>query len=336
MFSIILISYNQEDYILRTLESVRYQIEKYGNGRAYQLILADDCSKDRTRELIDFWLSKYGHLLTDVVKSYQNPNVGTCKNLSDAIRLIKGDFFYVIGGDDVFADVDAYTEIESQKDFDVLASLRLVAIDDKLSKKRSLYKDVIAQVLYTSKYISWSVGLGCPGQVGMTWNKRFNTERLLNWMERYRLMEDRARYYEIWHFEGPIEYKLLRKPIIIYCRNAKSVSSLVGHHVDRLRDDLEKFYRDVYDNSDSFTYRIAVWFQIQSAKLRGKGLLSGLRYLTPYYFVEQGKRLIHSVKMRDAYTKLMDEFFDNNSAFLERMNLQAKELLDEIKEIKSK
>ncbi len=326
MYSIILITYNEEKYIFRALESIRYQIESFGAQRDFQLIIADDCSKDETTERIEFWLERYGYLFKKVDRLYQRVNVGTCHNISGAIRLVEGNHMFVIGGDDLFSNVDVFGEITSQGDYDVLASIRLVAYNDQITKEKRFYNDALAQAFYTPRYFAWATGLGCPGQVGMTWSTKLNTEKMLAWMERYRLMDDRARYYSICRVEHPIRYKFIKKPLIIYYKNQNSVSNLASTHVNSIRNDLINFYQDVYDNSASVLYKVAVWFQKQSVRLRGQGALAVFRYFTPYYLIEQTKRIVHYRTMKSIYNDLMKEYFNSNKEYFLRMNSLAESM----------
>ena len=41
-------TYNQEQFIFENLESIKYQIEKYGGGTSFSLVMSDDCSQDNT------------------------------------------------------------------------------------------------------------------------------------------------------------------------------------------------------------------------------------------------------------------------------------------------
>ena len=51
---IIIICYNQQEYISETIESAINQ--SYENKR---IIIADDCSSDQSRKIIDQWFTKY-------------------------------------------------------------------------------------------------------------------------------------------------------------------------------------------------------------------------------------------------------------------------------------
>ena len=60
MFTFVVTCYNQADVVPDMLESIRYQIERYGQGQTFQLIVTDDGSKDNSCQVINGWLEKIG------------------------------------------------------------------------------------------------------------------------------------------------------------------------------------------------------------------------------------------------------------------------------------
>jgi len=86
--SLVLPLYNSENYAEECLNSVFAQSLK-----DYELIVIDDCSKDRTREL----LKKMS------VKFYCNSvNLGFCKTVNKGIRLAKGEYVAILDHDMVY------------------------------------------------------------------------------------------------------------------------------------------------------------------------------------------------------------------------------------------
>ena len=51
-------TYNQDQFIFENLESIKYQIEKYGEGTSFLLVMSDDCSQDNTVVYAKEWLKK--------------------------------------------------------------------------------------------------------------------------------------------------------------------------------------------------------------------------------------------------------------------------------------
>ncbi len=51
--SVIIITYNQENYIKETLDGVLNQLVNF----EYEIVIGDDCSKDRTREILNKYVA---------------------------------------------------------------------------------------------------------------------------------------------------------------------------------------------------------------------------------------------------------------------------------------
>ena len=63
MFTFLVISYNEEDVIVQTLESIRHQIVQYSGKEEIQLIIADDGSKDHTTDVVDDWIERHQKIM---------------------------------------------------------------------------------------------------------------------------------------------------------------------------------------------------------------------------------------------------------------------------------
>ena len=88
-FSILLITYNQANYIKETIDSILNQT--YQN---FEIILSDDCSTDNTIEIVR-------NINDERIKIISTPfNVGINGNLNNAIVNATGEFLILLGGDD--------------------------------------------------------------------------------------------------------------------------------------------------------------------------------------------------------------------------------------------
>ena len=53
MFTFVVTCYNQAEVVIHALESIRYQICRFGKGQKFQLIAADDGSEDQSCQVIE-------------------------------------------------------------------------------------------------------------------------------------------------------------------------------------------------------------------------------------------------------------------------------------------
>jgi glycosyltransferase involved in cell wall biosynthesis len=92
--SMIVLSYNQCQYLLETLESVKAQTYTFT-----QLIIVDDCSTDDSVAIIESWLQENG---IDCAFIRHNKNEGICKSLNDALVVANGKYISMVASDDVW------------------------------------------------------------------------------------------------------------------------------------------------------------------------------------------------------------------------------------------
>lgn len=92
--SVMVITYNQEHLIAETLDSVLNQ--GYEN---LEIVVADDCSTDCSREIILEYQRRYPHIVIPVLNK---SNLGITGNSNAAFFACTGDLVAILGGDDLF------------------------------------------------------------------------------------------------------------------------------------------------------------------------------------------------------------------------------------------
>jgi glycosyltransferase involved in cell wall biosynthesis len=106
--SICIISYNQEKYIKRAIESALMQ----QCGCKYEIIISDDCSTDNTKAIIAQFEAKY----PDRIKAYYTEkNLGMLQNWVNALKLCTGKYIALLEGDDFWND-----PLKLQKQYTIL------------------------------------------------------------------------------------------------------------------------------------------------------------------------------------------------------------------------
>jgi glycosyltransferase involved in cell wall biosynthesis len=111
--SIAITTYNHEDYIIECLESIENQQTNF----EFEVLVADDASKDQTTSIIEQYISK-SRLRITLIK--RETNIGYTANLYQTILSCTGDYIAIFDGDDVMLPgklqyqvnyLDAYPEI---------------------------------------------------------------------------------------------------------------------------------------------------------------------------------------------------------------------------------
>lgn len=95
--SILLITYNQEDTISRSIESLLRQECEYD----WEIIISDDASTDSTREICQQYALRYPERIRLLDKV---PNMGLVGNYFRALEATKGEYIGDCAGDDEWVD----------------------------------------------------------------------------------------------------------------------------------------------------------------------------------------------------------------------------------------
>lgn len=92
--SVFVFTYNQEKIVSKTIESILAQKTTY----AYELIIAEDCSKDSTLQICVDYQKKYPDLIRVIGNDY---NKGMVRNFHESISLYaRGKYIAEVAGDD--------------------------------------------------------------------------------------------------------------------------------------------------------------------------------------------------------------------------------------------
>ncbi len=93
LVSVIMPAYNCEQFIKSAIDSILNQ-----TGSNFELLIADDCSKDRTKQIIDSYSDKR-------IKTFHNEvNLGYLKASNKLFALCKGEYI-------TFQDADDYSDL---------------------------------------------------------------------------------------------------------------------------------------------------------------------------------------------------------------------------------
>ncbi len=319
MVAFMVLSYNEEKTIERTLNSIKYQIETYGKGQDIQLIIADDFSLDGTREVAQKWIynNKSFFKIVDVLPTEKN--LGTCKNIGRAFRALKTEYFLAIAGDDVLSKQNIFRKMELLEDCDVLLNsiLCFKTVDLKVIRSNRRYLDAVIQCCENQRFIRFTSGIGCPIQNGAIYKTSLITPEVLEFMEKFWILDDRTRFYAIFKDRSKkIRVKYDNEPVLLYGENEKSVTSSSGGFISGLGKDLADFYRIQYEDSHNPFVKIYLRYKVFLSKYRK---ISRLYYLDPYYIVMALKILLNYRTIRRNIEELLSKYADPNEQFLQSL-----------------
>ncbi len=105
--TVIVLTYNQEDTIARTLDSILAQKVTYD----YEILIGDDASSDSTRDVC----VRYQESYPDVIRLMpEAPNKGVADNYFDCVEAARGEYIADCAGDDWWVATD---KLQREADF---------------------------------------------------------------------------------------------------------------------------------------------------------------------------------------------------------------------------
>ncbi len=139
LVSIIVITYNQQEYIEECILSIINQ-----NYENIEIIISDDCSTDNTSKILYKLKKKYDD---KIILNFSKINRGITANSNSALNMCKGEYICFTGGDDIFFKSKIQEQIKwiEQSPQRVLCGHDAELIDDKsnlLEKKFSNMKPI--------------------------------------------------------------------------------------------------------------------------------------------------------------------------------------------------
>lgn len=187
--SVIVITYNSEEFILDTLQSIFDQ--SYQN---IELIISDDCSSDNTLELANDWLMHHATRFCNVIILNSACNTGISANLNRGINNSNGIWIKPIAGDDLLLPDCIIDNVQYalKNSSDVIFSIRKRFISENSvikiigQSKPSIFNEPFITAQQQYRLSLWKIG--CPP------NTLFYSKRMLEdiggFDEEFKLIED--------------------------------------------------------------------------------------------------------------------------------------------------
>lgn len=136
--SIVCLAYNHEMWVTQSLDSILQQQAKF----LFEIIIAEDCSTDSTRDICLDYAKKYPDKINLITS---NHNVGPKKNFARALQATRGRYIAFCDGDDYWTDP---YKLQKQVDFlEAHADYAICFHPVKIWQNGKLYDD----------YITWAV-----------------------------------------------------------------------------------------------------------------------------------------------------------------------------------
>lgn len=298
--SVLVASYNHENYIEDTLESLYHQTYRH-----IELLVCDDCSTDHSWDRIQEYLADKKDRFTDVKLIRNEQNKGLVEGLLEMLALSTGEMIKVMAGDDIFGEtyfedvVQAY--LEHPEDTVFLTNSYLIGENDHFSDLKSnqyeiYYKeapDFEQETLFRRMYqgnLIFGTGMAAPREVHL----KYGT------FSRNNIVEDWELWLK-WSSTGKVRFQYIDKPDVYYRKSAGSMTSLVKNET------MAKRWFALFDACENIIDKYGTYFTKEEyAKRKWEYFLYEGGMMRAYQFGDEKELLRGKVK----------EFLKENGKYL--------------------
>jgi glycosyltransferase involved in cell wall biosynthesis len=317
-------TYNHENFIIQHLESIKYQINKYGDEKKIQLIVSDDCSKDNTIILIKKWLEINNSLFERVDILTSESNLGICNNYVKGIKQIKGEYFKVLAGDDLYGSDNIFEALELLKRYDIIISPIAPFSNDRLSSRNKLKSKMFLMYDFSNrkyKKIRNSF-LSLPMTPGIFIRKELLNDQVLSFIEQFKFIEDRSRNIILYENNSNLKIGIIEKFLILYRHHDSAVTKTSNTEiVNAFNEDSRKLFEYVINTNSSFFIKIKIKYQLLLLKVPNRLMKSIMNFEAHIYKL---KYLLKSNKYNTKMSRIISQFYEKNNQHINSLMEEAK------------
>lgn len=316
-FSFVTITYNHQNFIVQHLNSIKHQIDNYGKGRKFEIIICDDGSTDTNLELIEEWITLNSSLAEfRILKSKQNE--GIVQNFIKGLRAVNGDYFKVLAGDDLFACSNLFSCVDLLKEYDIVQGALLEFEGKEIKTEENYYSYILDFLSYSDNELVCRTrkGLSVHRAPGVFFRKEFITEDIFLYLSKFSMCEDRPLFYYLFN-QKDVKIAFYPTPVILYRISASSIARNKNHTAKRaLKNDNIFFYKELYQKSKNIFFKFHYLYIIYT--IQGSGLKYIYKFSPKTVFIKVKTIYINFVNKHlvKEYLHFLEPHFQANSKYL--------------------
>ncbi len=309
MFTFVVTCYNQAKVVPFALESIKYQIRRFGKGQQFQLVITDDGSEDHSCEVIEEWLEKARGLFVRADRLFRKKNAGICQNYVDALKTVEGDCFIVLNGDDLLAPYNLFEITAKLEEYDIICTAFLKFTGSgRMIRSHRTYLEVVLQEFIRGGTLRRAIRLGCPIMGTAVYRKSLLSDEVFDFILRFRTVNDRACFQKILDLNPSVRTCYVNRPFILYRISTDSVSNFSSPGRRLHCREIAQLCRAEREAEKSAFFRAVLYLQEQSTKVRASSsyLIRLLRFCSPYFAIMLRICILHYGKIRKMERQLVD------------------------------
>lgn len=313
MFTFVVTCYNQAEVVRYALESIKYQIENFGKEQSFQLIVTDDGSEDESRQIIGRWISENQKLFARTDKLFRKKNAGICRSYVKALRLVEGERFLVLNGDDLLAPYSVFEVTDLLEEYDIVCTAFLkFKGDGEIICSYGTYLEVVLQQFIKGRLLNRAVRLGCPIMGTAVFRRELLTEEVFRFILHFKTVNDRACFQKIAgsRKNENIRVCYVNRPFILYRISETSISNFESPTRALHNKEIAELVRIEIRKERPGFFRMMLFLQERAAAVRSDPsyYVRLLRFFSPYYFIMLWLYLKNHKEIAGMERRLVDRY----------------------------
>lgn len=251
-FTFLVFSYNHEKYITEHLESIKYLIQTYAAEIYVDIILNDDCSKDKTIQIIDAWIENNRRLFRNETRLFNNKNIGTCASVVNALSEVRTPCFKMTAGDDVYSFENIFLHSNFSRDTGMISGIPIRIVDDQIIKNKfEILSVILTQKIYENKPLRKRFVYASNNNAP---NMMFNSDFIraadtYAFIKKFDVVEDWPMQVHVAEKNPNLKF-LLKNKVFVYYRRTTGSTYIVAS--ERFKRDKNKMFQYLIDGASNF------------------------------------------------------------------------------------
>ena len=269
-FVFVTLTFNHEKYIIEHLESIKYQVENYGQKFSTKIVITDDCSSDKTMSLVKRWCNSNEKLFDEIILIENSINIGTCENFLNTWKEIDSEYFKITAGDDVYSFENIFELSKAISNYDIVSYMPLYLNDGLIEYNSFTVNGTITSNIIYKRFSKRIRSINVINAPSLFYTSKILTENsIIEFVKSFKLTEDLPLQLKMAEVYSPLRF-IQKNNILIYYRRTNNSTYLIKNKT--FTEDKIKIFNYLIDTEKNWFNKLLLQNRIFCFNLKSRYL----------------------------------------------------------------
>jgi hypothetical protein len=293
-FVFVTLTFNHEKYIIEHLESIKYQVENFGQNISSKIVISDDCSSDNTMSLIKKWCNFNRQLFNEIILIENVKNLGTCENFINTWKEIDTEYFKITAGDDLYSFENIFEMSKAILNYDIASYIPLYLNDGLIEYNGFAVNGSISSNIIYKSFFNRIRSVNVINAPSLFYSSKILSENsIIEFVKKFKLTEDLPLQLKMAEVYSPLKF-IQKNKIIIYYRRTTNSTYLIKNKI--FTEDKNKIFNYLIDTEKKWFNKLLVQNRVFCFNLNSKYLknilnlnyyIYGILYLINFFKIHR-------------------------------------------------